>query len=95
MKPQQQTNPKPNPIDREGNFYKISHPLNACCFVATYGFKLSGLPPDVTDEEFSLLFQDYEATGKKTAVIMRDNGICAGYAYINFTDLESGKKKNA
>lgn len=57
----------------------------------TFGFKITGLPPDVTDEEFASLFKEYEQTRRPKVMRDKISGECQGYGFINFTDLEIGK----
>lgn len=64
-------------------------------FVVTYGFRIYGLPQDVTDDEFALLFQGFKSVGKMKVVRDSTNGQCPGYGFVNFADLEIGKIRSS
>lgn len=57
-----------------------------------YHFKLTGLPPKVTDEEVFELFNNYKTISKPN--VYRDgpkhDGDCKGFAKVKFADLEEG-----
>lgn len=57
-----------------------------------FGFKVTGLPANTTDEEVKSIFQGFKLVGKLTVVRDQESGKCVGHAFVNFDDLETGKK---
>lgn len=73
---------------KEGNLRKFY--MSLIIFKVKYGFKLSGLPADVTDEEIEALFEEYKTHCKVVTMRNTENGTCRGHAWIDFTDLAIG-----
>lgn len=45
----------------------------------------------MTDEELATLLQEYELVRNPTIVRNKVTGVCVGWAFANFSDLEIGK----
>ena len=57
-----------------------------------FGFKVTGLPPNTTNEEVASIFQAFKLVGKPKVVRDKESGECAGHAFVNFDNLETGNK---